>query len=91
MSQDDTRPIEVRVEAAFDRFNRAVIMGMEPSPLLFMEALEAEGLRVSLTVPETLESTSSPAPGTKMPVRADSVTAGRRADDLILRRTRAQY
>ena len=33
-----------RVEAAFDRFNRAAIAGVEPKASVFIEALEAEGL-----------------------------------------------
>jgi hypothetical protein len=40
------RLIEARVEAAFDRYNRAVMSGVEPTPGLFIEALEAEGLRL---------------------------------------------
>jgi len=91
-SQDDSRPIEVRVEAAFDRFNRAVMLGMEPSPLLFTEALEAEGLRLSLTSPEgALDIASSAAPGTKVPAPSDTVAAGRRADDLVPGRNRAPF
>ena len=82
MTDVDTRPIEVRVEAAFDRFNRAVILGMEPSPVLFMEALEAEGVSLSLAVPDTLEITSPEAPGA-LPTRAGAVAAGRRARRVV--------
>ncbi len=35
-----------RVEAAFDRFNRAAIAGVEPKASVFIEALEAEGLSI---------------------------------------------
>ena len=52
MSDHDPRPIEVRLEAAFDRFNRAAMLGMEPTPMLFLEALDAEGLRLQLTTPD---------------------------------------
>ena len=45
MSNRD-RLIEARVEAAFDRYNRAVLSGLEPTPALFLESLEAEGLRL---------------------------------------------
>jgi hypothetical protein len=38
--------IEERVQAAFDRYNRAVLSGVEPTPELFIESLEAEGLRL---------------------------------------------
>lgn len=70
VSEHDSRPIEVRLEAAFDRFNRAVILGMEPTPLLFMEALEAEGLQLSLTVPDTVDDPAATAP------RADRIGPG---------------
>ena len=45
MNKQD-RLIEARVEAAFDRYNRAVMSGVEPTPELFIESLEAEGLRL---------------------------------------------
>jgi hypothetical protein len=75
VSEHDSRPIEVRLEAAFDRFNRAVILGMEPTPLLFMEALEAEGLQLSLKVPDTV----------------DDSAAARRADQIVPGRVRALF
>jgi hypothetical protein len=50
----DRRPegteVEHRVEAAFDRFNRAVMIGLEATPALFVEALEAEGLHLVMPV-----------------------------------------
>ena len=46
MSNQD-RLIEAKVEAAFDRYNRAVMSGQEPTPELFIESLEAEGLRLT--------------------------------------------
>ena len=45
MSNQD-RHLEDRVQAAFDRYNRAVLSGLEPTPALFIEALESEGLRL---------------------------------------------
>ena len=36
-----------RVEAALDRFNRAAMIGVEATPALFIEALEAEGLHLA--------------------------------------------
>ena len=52
MNEVGARLIEVRLEAAFDRFNRAGVAGIEPTLALFMDALEAEGLRLSLSEPE---------------------------------------
>jgi len=92
VSEHDPRPIEARLEAAFDRFNRAAITGMEPTPALFMEALEAEGLRLSLTVTEALDVQPSPIPGTEMPARADPAPAAeRRTDRLVPGPSRAQF
>lgn len=83
MSEHDPRPIEARLEAAFDRFNRAAITGMEPTPVLFIEALEAEGLSVSLTVPETVDVTTPQKTGTE--------ESARRADRLVPGRVRALF
>ncbi len=47
MSERD-RQVESRLQAAFDRFNRSVIGGQEPTPALFLEALHDEGLQLSL-------------------------------------------
>jgi hypothetical protein len=70
VSKQDSRPVEARLEAAFDRFNRAVILGMEPTPVMFMDALEAEGLQLRLTVPETLDDpAAAAAPRTKLTPR----------------------
>lgn len=40
---------ERRLEAAFDRYNRAAFAGIEPTLALFLNALEAEGLQLSPT------------------------------------------
>jgi hypothetical protein len=40
------RQIEAIVEAAFDRYNRAILSNVEPTAGLFIESLEAEGLRL---------------------------------------------
>ncbi len=75
MSDHDPRPIEVRLEAAFDRFNRAAMLGMEPTPVLFLEALEAEGLRLQLTTPDVATVQDSQ---TKEPARrVHGVASGR--------------
>lgn len=39
--------LERRLEAAFDRYNRAALAGIEPTLARFLDALEAEGLQVS--------------------------------------------
>ena len=36
------------MEAAFDRYNRAILSDVEPTVGLFIESLEAEGLRLSV-------------------------------------------
>lgn len=41
--------LERRLEAAFDRYNRAAITGIEPTLELFLDALETEGLQLSPT------------------------------------------
>ena len=92
LSDHDPRPIEARLEAAFDRFNRAAITGMEPTPVLFIEALEAEGLHLSLAVPETLGVTTPEAAGAVGPKRTKAAApAGRRADGLVPGRVRALF
>jgi hypothetical protein len=91
VTDEDNRPLEVRVEAAFDRFNRAVILGMEPSAVLFMEALETEGVRISLAVSDSLERKAPDAPGTKAPARAGSAAAGGGAARFVPGRVRAQF
>ena len=40
------RHLEAIVEAAFDRYNRAILSDLEPTVGLFIESLEAEGLRL---------------------------------------------
>ena len=83
MSKRNDRQIEVNLEAAFDRYNRAVIMGMEPTSVLFIEALEAEGLRLTLAAPEAAKSGE--------PVQSGSIPVGRRAGRLVPRRARALF
>lgn len=39
--------LEHRLAAAFDRYNRAALAGIEPTLPRFIDALEAEGLQVS--------------------------------------------
>lgn len=36
------------MEAAFDRYSRAILSGVEPTAGLFIESLEAEGISLSL-------------------------------------------
>jgi hypothetical protein len=76
--------IQARLEAAFDRFNRAVISGMEPTPALFLDALQAEGLELSLAAPVAARDTL-PVEG---PVRAGRAPWTARARDLVPRRAR---
>lgn len=83
MSKRNDQQIEVSLEAAFDRYNRAVIMGMEPTSVLFIEALEAEGLRLSLAASE--------APESREPAQVGSVPVARRAGRLVPRRARALF
>jgi hypothetical protein len=75
VSDHDPRPLEVRLEAAFDRFNRAAMLGMEPTPVLFLEALEAEGLRLQLTAPDV--SSAEGSESEEHARRADGVASGR--------------
>ena len=89
MSEHDPRPIEARLESAFDRFNRAAISGMEPTPQLFMEALEAEGLQLALLIPEALGATSAQPLESGKPAPKDPAPVGRRAGRLVPRRARA--
>lgn len=80
VSDHDPRPLEVRLEAAFDRFNRAAMLGMEPTPVLFLEALEAEGLRLELTTGDVASVDAS-----------ETDEEARRADDLVPGRSRARF
>lgn len=90
MSERDPRSIEVRLESAFDRYNRAVIAGVEPTPGLFIEALEAEGLWLSLSAPLVRDATPEPLEPAE-PVQGGSVPAARRAGRLVPRRARALF
>ena len=51
MSEQAARIIQVRVEAAFERYSGEVLAGGEATPERFIEALKAEGL--SLSIAET--------------------------------------
>jgi hypothetical protein len=83
VSKRNDQQIEVNLEAAFDRYNRAVIMGMEPTSVLFIEALEAEGLRLSLAASE--------APESREPAQDGSIPVGRPRGHLVPRRARALF
>ena len=79
--------IEARLEAAFDRFNRAAMAGVDPTPASFITSLEAEGLRLNLAT----ETATVPFPDRRSPAnaaRAGSISFGRRAGDVIGRRVR---
>ena len=82
MNEVGARLIEVRLEAAFDRFNRAGVAGIEPTLALFMDALEAEGLRLSLSEPDPGDrQTATPSiirtPEVNAPQRSASSAAWR--------------
>lgn len=67
--------VERRLEAAFERYNLAALSGVEPTIALFIEALGAEGLRLSLKAEEaSVGSTTPDQAGVSPPLR-------RRADD----------
>lgn len=83
MSDRDRREIEARLQAAFDRFNGAVIGGEEPTPSLFLRALDAEGLELSVTGSH-VESADQAATAGR---RGRAAWAGR-AQDLIPGRAR---
>jgi hypothetical protein len=91
MSQRTDPTIEVKLEAAFDRYNRAVITGMEPTPALFMEALEAEGLSLSLMGPESADATSARRRASDRSARPTTLPVGRRAQGLLARRVRGLF
>ena len=76
------------MEAAFDRYNRAILSNLEPTVGLFIESLEAEGLRLSV------ERRRRPSPiqgieDRRRPIedRRQPVAAGR-SDGLISRQIR---
>ena len=88
MNEIEARLIEVRLEAAFDRYNRAAMAGIEPTLELFVEALEAEGLALSLAASEPGASTAPAGDVSEEPVRAGSIPVGRRLESLLARRVR---
>ena len=58
------------LEAVFDRYNRAVMAGLPPTTQLFVEALAAEGLRLSPLIP--LEPTRKPSTWLRWPSKSGS-------------------
>jgi hypothetical protein len=84
----DARLIEVKLEAAFDRYSRAVLSGLEPTPALFIESLEAESLSLSLSMPVVVETAPNDLRTSGRPTRAASVSLGRRAEGLLAQRVR---
>jgi hypothetical protein len=82
------RQIEALVEAAFDRYNRAFMSDVEPTVGLFLESLEAEGLRLSAerrrrpSVIQPIEDRRQPIEDRRQPV------AARRSEGLISRQIR---
>ena len=84
MSDRDPRVLEVKLEKAFDRYTRAVMSGLEPTPALFIEALENEGLSLSISTAGTIE-TPEEGRGTERPARAKSIPIRRRAEGLLSR------
>ena len=85
MSDRDPRVIEAKLEAAFDRYTRAVMSGLEPTPALFIEALENEGLSLSISAAGTLDTAPEDGRGTQRPGRTKSIPIRRRAEGLLSR------
>ena len=52
--------VERRLEAAFERYNLQALSGAQPTVALFIEALGAEGLRLSLKAEEPSVRSLSP-------------------------------
>jgi hypothetical protein len=88
VSEVEARLIEVRLEAAFDRYNRAAISGVEPTLELFVEALRAEGLALSLAATRTSAPTARAGNKPEKRARAGSVPVGRRLEGVLARRVR---
>ncbi len=63
------------MEAAFDRYNRAILSNVEPTVDLFIESLEAEGLR--LLVERRRGPSHSQGPAPHVEDRRRPVAAGR--------------
>lgn len=78
--------LESRVEAAFERFNRAVLAGAEPKSGLFIESLEAEGVRLSLDQLRRLEPATNQASATPKSSREGAAASRGRAGALLARR-----
>ena len=90
MTDRDPRPIDARLEAAFDRYNRAAMAGLEPTPGLFIEALEAEGLSLSIATATPADAgtdveTAQPEP------RPGSIPLHRSSERLVPRRVRGLF
>lgn len=85
VSDRDPRVIEVKLEAAFDRYTRAVMSGLEPTPALFIESLETEGLSLSLSLTGAVATAADDSRDSERPKRAKSIPIRRRAEGLLSR------
>ena len=90
MKERDARLIEAKVEAAFDRYNRAVLSGLEPTPGRFVDSLEAEGLSLSISSATAVQKAPEQTRSAGWQVRGASTFFGRRAGDLVERRIRSR-
>jgi hypothetical protein len=90
MTGRDQRSLEDRLQAAFDRYNRAVMSGLDPALSTFIEALEAEGLRLDVAGHEAAEAsqTRAPVPQAGSSDRRSLMRFGRRAGDRLPDRVR---
>ena len=79
MTRRDAAQIEAGVEAAFDRYNRAVLSGVEPTAARFIESLEAEGLSLSLSRHRADETEPVQRRTADQPSRNGALPVGRRA------------
>jgi len=86
VNEVEARLIRTRLEAAFDRYNRAAISGVEPTLELFVEALQAEGLALSAT--KTTAPMARAGNKSEKKARAGSVRVGRRLEGVLARRVR---
>ena len=89
MSDRDSGLLEAKVEAAFDRYTRAVLSGLDPTPALFIDSLEAEGLRLSYSAPSPYANGAGDRRVAER--RAASIPVGRRADGLLSGRLRGLF
>lgn len=91
MTDRDPRPIDARLEAAFDRYNRAAMAGLEPTPGLFIEALEAEGLSISIATSEPANAAAESLEAAQPEPRPGSIPAHRSTEGLVPRRVRGLF